>query len=246
MKVTLITHTPEPEKVIAGAAKLCYSSSDIESLMNGLTTEKIETFIKKLTDLGHQSPLEHCSFTFGIEGVSRSLTHQLVRHRIASYSQKSQRYVAEGQFEYIIPPEIENIPEAKELFIKAMECDQMIYDKIVAILKEKHLQSIREFEPNIKKAEQMAEKKAIEDARFVLPNACETKIITTMNIRTLLHFFEERCCNRAQWEIRQMANMMLDICKAVAPRLFEKAGASCVRGKCKEGRMSCGQPIGGR
>lgn len=246
MKVTLIAHTPEPEKVIASAAKLCYSSSDIESLMNGLTTDKIESFIKKLTELGHQSPLEHCSFTFGIEGVSRSLTHQLVRHRIASYSQKSQRYVTEGQFEYIIPPEIENIPEAKELFIKAMECDQMIYDKIVAILKEKHFQSIREFEPNIKKAEQISEKRAIEDARFVLPNACETKIITTMNIRVLLHFFEERCCNRAQWEIRQMANMMLDICKEVAPMLFEKAGASCVRGKCKEGKMSCGQPIGGR
>lgn len=246
MKVTLITHTPEPEKVIASAAKLCYSSSDIESLMNGLTTEKVEAFIKKLTDLGHQSPLEHCSFTFGIEGVSRSLTHQLVRHRIASYSQKSQRYVSEGQFEYIIPPEIERIPEAKELFIKAMECDQLIYDKIVAILKEKHFQSIREFEPNIKKAEQMAEKKAVEDARFVLPNACETKIITTMNIRTLLHFFNERCCNRAQWEIRQMANMMLDICREVAPMLFENAGASCVRGKCKEGKMSCGQPVGGR
>ena len=91
MKVTLIAHTPEPEKVIASAAKLCYSSSDIESLMNGLTTDKIESFIKRLTNLGHQSPLEHCSFTFGVEGVSRSLTHQLVRHRIASYSQKSQR-----------------------------------------------------------------------------------------------------------------------------------------------------------
>ena len=246
MKVTLIAHTPEPEKVIASAAKLCYSSSDIESLMNGLTTDKIESFIKRLTNLGHQSPLEHCSFTFGVEGVSRSLTHQLVRHRIASYSQKSQRYVSEGQFEYIIPPEIENIPEAKELFIKAMECDQLIYDKIVAILKEKHFQSIREFEPNIKKAEQMAEKRAIEDARFVLPNACETKIITTMNIRTLLHFFDERCCTRAQWEIRRMANMMLNICKEVAPMLFENAGASCVRGKCKEGKMSCGQPIGGR
>lgn len=246
MKVTLITHTPEPEKVIASAAKLCYSSSDIESLMDGLTTEKVEAFIKKLTDLGHQSPLEHCSFTFGIEGVSRSLTHQLVRHRIASYSQKSQRYVTEGQFEYIIPPEIENIPEAKGLFIKAMECDQMIYDNLVEILKEKHFHSIREYESNIKKAEQAAEKKAIEDARFVLPNACETKIIMTMNIRTLLHFFEERCCMRAQWEIRKMADTMLDICKEIAPNIFSRAGASCVRGKCKEGKMCCGNPRGGR
>lgn len=246
MKVTLITHTPEPEKVIASAAKLCYSASDIESLMDGLTTEKIDAFIKKLTDLGHQSPLEHCSFTFGIEGISRSCSHQLVRHRIASYSQKSQRYVTEGQFEYIIPPEIEENPTAKELFIKAMECDQMVYDNLVNILKEKHFQKIREYETNIKKAEQMAEKKAIEDARFVLPNACETKLIMTMNIRTLLHFFEERCCERAQWEIRYMAYAMLEKCKEVAPNLFVNAGASCVRGKCKEGKMSCGKPKGGR
>ena len=242
MKVTLITHTPEPEKVIASAAKLCYGSSDIETLMNDLTEEKIEKFIKRLTDLGHESPLEHCTFTFGIEGVSRAMTHQLVRHRIASYSQKSQRYVTEGQFEYIIPPEIENIPEAKTLFIKAMECDQIVYDNLVEILKQRHLQTIREYEADLKKAEQSAEKKAIEDARFVLPNACETKIIMTMNIRTLLHFFEERCCNRAQWEIRYMADIMLDICKDNAPNIFSKAGASCVRGKCKEGKMSCGQP----
>lgn len=222
MKVTLITHTPEPEKVIASAAKLCYSSSDIESLMNGLTTEKIEAFIKKLTDLGHQSPLEHCSFTFGIEGVSRTLSHQLVRHRIASYSQKSQRYVKEGQFEYIIPPKIiENC------------ADKNVYENFMKYAQETYDYFIRNGIP-------------AEDARFVLPNACETKIIVTMNIRTLLHFFEERCCNRAQWEIRHMAYTMLRICKEVAPNLFTKAGASCVRGKCKEGKMSCGQPIGGR
>ncbi len=246
MIVTLITHTPEPEKVIASAAKLCYSSSDIETLMNGLTTGKIESFIKKLTDLGHQSPLEHCSFTFGIEGVSRSLTHQLVRHRIASYSQKSQRYVTEGQFEYIIPPEIENIPEARTLFIKTMEDDQRTYDRLVDILTKKHFNDLLSQGMNENKARQISEKRAIEDARFVLPNACETKIIVTMNIRSLLHFFEERCCSRAQWEIRQMANIMLTICKEVAPNLFANAGASCVRGRCKEGKMSCGQPIGGR
>lgn len=222
MKVTLITHTPEPEKVIAGAAKLCYSSSDIESLMNGLTTEKIETFIKKLTDLGHQSPLEHCSFTFGIEGISRALSHQLVRHRIASYSQKSQRYVKEGQFEYIIPPKIiEN------------RADKNVYENFMKYAQETYDYFIRNGIP-------------AEDARFVLPNACETKIIVTMNIRTLLHFFEERCCNRAQWEIRHMAYAMLRICKDVAPNLFAKAGASCVRGKCKEGKMSCGKSVGGR
>ena len=222
MKVTLITHTPEPEKVIASAAKLCYSSSDIETLMNGLTLEKIETFIKKLTDLGHQSPLEHCTFTFGIEGVSRALSHQLVRHRIASYSQKSQRYVKEGQFEYIIPPTISENEICPNVFEDFMKNAQWTYDFL-----------INNGIP-------------AEDARFVLPNACETKLIMTMNIRSLLHFFEERCCNRAQWEIRQMADMMLDICKEIAPNIFAKAGASCVRGKCKEGKMYCGNPKGGR
>ncbi len=219
MKVTLITHTPEPERVIASAAKLCYSSSDIETLMDGLTADKIENFIKKLTDLGHQSPLEHCSFTFGIEGVSRALTHQLVRHRLASYSQKSQRYVKEGSFEYITPNSIKNDEALCDHYNALMGSIQRFYD--------------------------LATQRGIpaEDARFVLPNACETKIITTMNIRELLHFFEERCCNRAQWEIRDMANEMLEICKEVAPNLFSKAGASCIRGKCKEGKMSCGNPI---
>ena len=220
MKVTLITHTPEPEKVIASAAKLCYSSSDIETLMNGLTTERIESFIKKLTDLGHQSPLEHCTFTFGIEGVSRALSHQLVRHRIASYSQKSQRYVNENGFDYITPPTISEAA-CDCVFDDFMKNAQWTYDFL-----------IRNGVP-------------AEDARFVLPNACETKLITTMNIRSLLHFFEERCCNRAQWEIRQMADTMLDICKEIAPNIFAKAGASCVRGKCKEGKMCCGNPKGG-
>ena len=221
MVVTLITHTPEPEKIIASAAKLCYSSSDIETLMNGLTPEKIETFIKKLTDLGHQSPLEHCTFTFGIEGVSRALSHQLVRHRIASYSQKSQRYVKEGQFEYIVPPSIKEDGSIMAIFEEAMSQCQRAYDFLLGL--------------GI----------PAEDTRFVLPNACETKIIMTMNIRSLLHFFDERCCNRAQWEIRQIADMMLDICKEIAPNIFAKAGASCVRGKCKEGKMCCGNPKGG-
>ena len=222
MKITLITHTPEPEKVIASAAKLCYSSSDIESLMNGLTSEKIESFIKKLTDLGHQSPLEHCTFTFGIEGVSRALSHQLVRHRIASYSQKSQRYVKEGQFEYITPKTISDDSNLRSAYDDLMSKIQNFYDALISL------------------------GVPAEDARFVLPNACETKLVMTMNIRSLLHFFEERCCERAQWEIRLMADTMLGICKEVAPNIFAKAGASCARGKCKEGKMSCGKPKGGR
>lgn len=224
-KVKLLTHTPEPEKYIAAAAKLCYSTSDIKGIMEDLTKEKIDSFVAMLGSVGHGSPFEHVSFTFGIEGVSRSLTHQLVRHRIgASYSQKSQRYVTEGQFEYVIPPSIENNLKAKELFIKAMEEDQKIYDELVAILMEDRDQ-----------------KKAIEDARFVLPNACETKIVVTMNARALFHFFELRCCTRAQWEIRELANQMLECVKEVAPVIFKNCGPSCVRGKCKEGSMSCGR-----
>lgn len=218
MKVTLLTHTPEPEKIVASAAKLCYSSSDIEALMDNLTDDKIEKFIKKLTDLGHQSPLEHCSFTFGIEGVSRCLTHQLVRHRLASYSQKSQRYVKEEQFEYIVPPTIQDNETAVKLYEQNMYSSHFTYKTLIDL----------GVPP--------------EDARFVLPNACETKIVMTMNIRELLHFFNERCCNRAQWEIRAMADEMLAICKNIAPNIFAKAGASCVRGKCKEGQMSCGKP----
>ena len=218
MIVTLLTHTPEPEKLVASAAKLCYSPSDIETLMNGLTEEKVEMFIKKLTDLGHESPLEHCSFTFGIEGVSRALLTQLTRHRIASYSVKSQRYVKEGQFKYITP--------------KAIEEDDMLFLEYIGLMKD------------IQKFYNSAIKRGIqaEDARFVLPNACSTQLIMTMNIRSLLNFFELRCCNRAQWEIRELADKMLEICKEIAPNIFAKAGASCVRGKCKEGKMSCGNP----
>lgn len=243
-KVNLLTHTPEPEKYIAAAAKLCYSSSDIEGLLDGLTKESIDSFVARLGSIGHESPFEHVSFTFGIEGVSRSLTHQLVRHRIgASYSQKSQRYVTEGQFEYIVPPSIENNKEAEEIFIQAMEEDQKRYDEIVAILTKEHTQTFLDSGLDEKKAKRDATKKAIEDARFILPNACETKIVVTMNARALFNFFTLRCCTRAQWEIRELANQMLKCVKEVAPTVFKDCGPSCVRGKCPEGDMSCGRMI---
>ena len=121
IKVDLIAHTPEPEKLVATAAKLCYSSSDIDSLRKGLTEDKIESFIDMLVSIGHESVMEHVSFTFGIEGISRACSHQLVRHRIASYSQKSQRYVNENGFDFITPPDIEAIPEAKTEFDRIMQ-----------------------------------------------------------------------------------------------------------------------------
>ncbi len=241
MKVKLIQYTPNPEEVVASAAKLCYSQVGVDEITKKLTDQKASKFVEVLMDMGHQSPIEHISFTFGIEGVSRVLTHQLVRHRIASYSQQSQRYVKLDQFEYIIPPYINEVPEAKELFIKAMEDDQKTYDRLVEILYNKHYKLSVEKGMNEKQAKKDAGKKAIEDARFVFPNACETKIVVTMNARTLIHFFKHRCCNRAQWEIRDLATEMLRLVKGVAPSIFKNCGPNCVVESCPEGAMTCGE-----
>lgn len=242
LKVSLLTHTPEPERVVAAAAKLCYSSSDIQGLMERQTPENIERFIGMLAQMGHESPFEHISFTFGIEGVSRSLTHQLVRHRIgASYSQKSQRYVQEGQFSYVVPPQIKAHPEAYQRYIKAMEDQQQAYDQLAELLTEKNYQALINEGVDEKEARTRAQKQAIEDARFVLPNACETKIVVTMNARALFNFFHHRCCNRAQWEIRALAIEMLKLVKQVAPNVFRYSGPSCVHGPCTEGKLSCGK-----
>ena len=269
LKVKIIAHTPEPDKVVAQAGKLCYSAVGVDEIAQKLTEEEIARYVNMLASIGHESPLEHVSFTFAIEGISRACTHQIVRHRIASYSQQSQRYVKLEQFEYIIPPAIESNPEAKRIFIEAMERDQEAYDELVDLLLEdilidKHAADygscIREilkenpdavpdrskvldlYAEKFLKEYGKAEKQAIEDARYVFPNACETKIVITMNARSLLHFFNVRCCNRAQWEIREMATEMLKECKKIAPALFKKAGPDCVYGKCGEGKMSCKHP----
>ncbi|MBC8584462.1 FAD-dependent thymidylate synthase [Youxingia wuxianensis] len=242
-KVTLISYTPEPEKTIAAAAKLCYSSATIDTLMDNLTQEKASDFVQMLAEIGHESPIEHANFTFGIEGVSRAFLAQITRHRIASYSVQSQRYVKEVSFEYVLPPEVACVPEAAKEFKKAMENAQESYDKITDILKEKHYAQLIAQGKDEKTARRNAEKQAIEDARFVLPNACDTKMILTMNARSLLNFFSHRCCMRAQWEIRQVADQMLALVSSVAPTLFAKAGAPCVRGACPEGKMSCGKPL---
>lgn len=243
MNVELLQYNPDCEKIVAAAAKLCYSSAGIDGILDGLDNDKTENFLTKLVSMGHESPMEHVSFTFGIEGVSRSLTHQLVRHRLASYSQKSQRYVKEGQFEFVIPPEIEAIPEAREEFLKAMKDDVDSYNKLADILFDKHYNDMIASGMDEKKAKGAAEKKAIEDARYVLPNACETKIIVTMNTRSLINFFHHRCCERAQWEIRDLACRMLALVKEVAPTLFKYAGPACVADKCPEGAMSCGKML---
>ncbi len=240
-KVTLLCHTPEPEKVVAAAAKLCYSKQTVEGLMDDLTPEKTEKFLNMLVSMGHESPVEHAVFTFAIEGVSRSLLAQITRHRIASYSVQSQRYVRLSPFEYVLPDAVKNDPDALEAYESAMRSAAESYEKISDILKEKYTAELIADGVDEKSARSKAEKHAIEDARFVFPNACETRMIMTMNARSLYNFFAHRCCNRAQWEIRDVANQMLALVKEVAPVLFKTAGPPCVKGACPEGKMSCGK-----
>lgn len=240
-KVSLITYTQDPEKIVAAAAKLCYSSSTADNIFNALTDKKIASFVDMLSSVGHESPIEHISFTFSIQNVSRALLAQLTRHRIASYSVKSQRYVNENCFKYVIPPEIEKLEDAKTEYINSMEEINKHYLSLTSILKAKHKKFFIEQGYDFKTASRLAEKKAIEDARFVLPNACETQIICTMNARSLINFFSHRCCNRAQWEIRSLANEMLKLVIKVAPNIFKSAGPACLKGKCPEGNMTCGK-----
>ncbi|SKC91420.1 FAD-dependent thymidylate synthase [Maledivibacter halophilus] len=242
LKVNLLRYTPDAEKLVASAAKLCYSSVGVDKIEEKLNDESIDKFLDMLMGMGHESPIEHVNFTFAVEGVSRVLTHQLVRHRIGcSYSQQSQRYVKLDQFEYIIPPAIESIPEAKDKFIEVMKKDQRAYDELTKLLFKKHYQGYIEEGYSEKKAKRYAEKKSIEDARYVFPNACETKIVFTMNARALFNFFKHRCCNRAQWEIRELAIEMLRQVKSVAPTLFKYSGPNCLNNPCPEGNMTCGK-----
>jgi thymidylate synthase (FAD) len=192
--------------------------------------EKIEAkdqaaFVEKLASIGHLSPIEHVSFSFGIEGISRACSHQLVRHRVASYSQQSQRYVREEQFDYVVPPSIKEDPALVREFEKCMAEAQENYTKV------------------LKRLEELGYKGEVgqQDARYLLPNAAETKIVVTMNARELLHFFRVRTCNRAQWEIREMAQRMLSLVKQAAPTIFAKSGPGCLYTACPEGKMTCGK-----
>lgn len=217
MRVTLLQFTPEPERTAAAAARLCYSPVGAETIKERLSDEQVQNLLRRILSSGHHSTMEHVSFTFAIEGVSRVLTHQLVRHRIASYSQQSQRYVKEHDFEYIIPPSVDVNPEARRKFEHLMEEVRRTYDELVEL-------GIHQ-----------------EDARYVLANATETKIVVTMNARSLLHFFTLRCCNRAQWEIRELAWEMARQVRGIAPALFKHAGPACLYEACPEGDMSCGK-----
>lgn len=218
MNVKLISYTPEAERKVAMAARLCYSPIGAAELEERMSDAQVKNLVEKILAMGHYSTLEHASFTFAIEGVSRVLTHQLVRHRIASYSQQSQRYVKEHDFEFIVPPSVAANPVARERFEKLMEEIRTVYAELTTL-------GVHQ-----------------EDARYCLANATETKILVTMNARSLFNFFELRCCSRAQWEIRKMAEMMLQEVKKIAPVLFAKAGPTCISGEfCREGDLSCGR-----
>lgn len=257
LNVTVLSYTPEFEQNIVRGARLCYSSASIEELKDKVTLEGAEKFLEMILELNHGSVLEHSSITFGIEGVSRSLTHQLVRHRVGcSYSQKSQRYISEGQFEYVIPRPIKDSKKATEKFIHTMEEIQESYNEIAKelladLVREKlgkenvielsNEEIIEKCKLEDLKSYKELSKKAIENARYVLPNACETKIQVTMNVRALFNFFKERLCDRAQEEIRDMAFEMWKECMKISPTIFKYAVPACVNGKCKEGKMSCGK-----
>jgi thymidylate synthase (FAD) len=230
-RVTLLAHTPDPLPLIYAAFRQCYYPGYVADMWPRLLSGEVDrdkqaNFVADVLESGHTSPIEHVSFTFAVEGVSRALTHQLVRHRIASYSQQSQRYVDARSFDYVIPPAIERIPEAKARFEEFIEEVGAAYHDLQEILVAAGRKS-----------------KANEDARFVLPQAAESKIVATMNCRSLLNFFELRCCLRAQWEIRAMAEQMLSLCRGVLPMIFGVAGAKCERlGYCPENeRFCCGK-----
>jgi len=222
MEVKLIAHTPDPDLVCAAAARTSRSSLPPAELFEKANSagerEKALKLLRQIIKSGHISVTEHCSFTFSVSGVSRALTHELVRHRIASYTQQSQRYVkVSGADSFVIPFTVRGTKSA-ELFSKALAGIKETYEKLI--------------EAGV----------PVEDARYILPNATKTTITITMNGRELLHFFSLRCCERAQWEIQELAERMVKECRKVAPVIFEKAGPSCVQlGTCPEGEFSCGK-----
>ena len=219
MHVELLYHTPDPERAIATAARLCYAPVGAAELMETMPPERIKSVLTTIMSSGHFSTLEHASYTFAVDGVSRALTHQLVRHRIASFNQQSQRYVKfKDGVDVVTPDTIASDPERKALFDDAIAAAVSAYEKLL--------------DAGV----------PAEDARYLLPNAAESKIVITMNVRELLHFFGLRCCNRAQWEIRDMAHRMLELARPTASFIFADAGAPCVRGTCPEGKMTCGNP----
>ena len=213
MEVKLINNTPDPDKTCATAALSCRSEKTPSVIIEDIDEENIAGVLRYTIGHGHHSVVEHANFTFSISGVSRALTHQLVRHRIASYSQQSQRAVKLDEPTYVTPHTINSDAEALNS-----------YDRFMAETWDFYVRLVDSGVPE-------------EDARYVLPNATTSNIVVTMNARELIHFFSLRCCITAQWEIRQMANRMLRDVKRVAPIIFENAGPPC--DNCPEPDIDC-------
>lgn len=225
LRVSLLQHTPAPDRAVAAAGRLCYAPLSAADLHDEMGADEVVRMVRILVGSGHHSALEHASFTFAVDGISRACSHQLVRHRLASYNQQSQRYVRFGTGDdFVVPPNIDVVPEARAVFMEAMEKARDAYDRLVEIGLDQGYSN----------------ETVQEDARFVLPNAAETKIVVTMNARELRHFFRVRCCRRAQWEINRLAWAMRHLATVVAPTLFEKTGPGCVIDSCPEGKMACG------
>lgn len=211
MNVKLIAHTIDPDFIAGKAAAICVGG-DIYNV------NACKKALKGALKRGHESIVEHNAFTFLIEGVSRVTLAQLTRHRMASYSVESQRYVEGSGQNVMVPGSIVSNPElAKE------------YETLTRVSNLFYMDCLDAGIP-------------AEDARYGLLQSGTTKLVVTMNARELLNFFKMRCCNRAQWEIRRVADEMLRLVKPVAPIIFEDAGPGCVAGKCPEGKGTCGKP----
>ena len=216
IKVVLISHTPDPERTIAAAARVSSSPVGAVELLEKLTPDRVDQLVDRLISSGHMSVFEHASFTFALEGISRVTSHQLVRHRLASYTQQSQRYVSLKDFNYITPATISGKPELAGRYHEMVRAAHQLY------------------------LEMQDAGIPAEDARYVLPNAAETRLVMTMNARELIHACSLRLCLRAQWEIVELFEHVKAEVEKVAPRLAAELKPKCYRlGYCDE-MESCG------
>jgi len=204
IKVTLVSFTKDGERVVAVASKMSRSRKGWDYHWQNMSEEEVETWIRDAIIHGYWSVLEHSVYTFSIEGISRVASHQLVRHRIASYTQMSHRFAkpVDEYYKPIIPPSTEK--RAKDVIEEAYRDAYEHYYRLLEL-------GVPE-----------------EDARYVLPNGVNTNVVVTMNARELYNFFALRLCSRAQWEIRLVAWRMLEEVKKVHPRLFKYAGPNCL------------------
>lgn len=242
MKVSISNYSNKENPIVTiyKAYRLCYSAGEQSEIVlprhNGkseLDLKKMEDFIVKLMEMGHTTPLEHVMFTFEVSGVSRALTHQLVRHRTGKFNQQSQRYVKLGQFDYVIPPNIKEDLELKNRFIQEMNRDQQAYDFFVEKLMRKSLNKEGYYEDLSvlpKKVLSKHEKMAIEDARYVFPNSCCSNITFSMDLNNFRKFYNLRDCKHAQWEIQELAKISGELVKEIIPFALKGAkncGKTC-------------------